>query len=947
MNRRRRRILNTVAPAAAFVVVVLWFVLANPFSSGPTQYSPEEDNPDVTRALDIEGEHVPPVRFVDVAAEAGIDFVHFRGGTRTSRLPEDMGGGAAWGDYDADGDFDLYLVDCAVTLADWSSGRWEEADANDRGNRLYENLGNGRFRDATERSGTGARILGMGASWGDLDGDGALDLVVTGFDTVLLYRNLGDGTFEEVSEFAGVRGAGFWSGAAMSDYDRDGDLDLYVCGYVQYDPEEAGRVHEATLQYKTAVPFPLNPSSFHDAPNRLFRNDGGLRFRDVAHDAGVDGEVDGRLIGKSLGAIWVDWNEDEWPDLYVANDVSNNHLFLNQQDGTFREAGAVAWVADPRGAMGLAVGDFDNDNDPDLFVSHWVAQENAMYVNLARESHLGEDGGDDGEEEALEHSAANGAGGGGSAQSDPDAESAAPSDWDPVFTDRADMLGLGQTALDYVGWGAEFFDFDLDGHLDLFVANGSTFEDASDRRRLVAMRSLLFRNQGTKEIVVQGESRLVAGGFADASSYAGDFFLEEHVARGAAACDYDGDGDLDLLISLFGEGVRLLRNENETKHHWLALRLRGTGGDPFAFGAGVHVRTPTWTRWATAGASPSYLGGSVGDIVVGLGDYAGPVEVAIDWPRGERETFEVRQVDGIALLQEGSGDPRWLSVPKPRGPLAASGSGLSGDAYTEFRRRFREATRLRVARQYTRAESLYRAASLLDPAHEDAQFYLGSVLFDQSRFDEAVVAWERLRETDPKAQKVNFMLGVAHACPLPEAPTDFELAEEYFARAFSQNKEESGVLLRRGELAIVRGHDAEAREYLEAAVGGFFSAVDGHYLLGYLQWKAGERGDALASLQRAVQYSTAEGMPAAASKNPEEAAGEMPMTEGDIEDPAVLRLADQYRVRPLAGPCFGLAARCGPDGPDAGFRDTEYEAVALRIRELQAREPSASAVVTP
>jgi TolA-binding protein len=629
--------------------------------------------------------------------------------------------------------------------------------------------------------------------------------------------------------------------------------------------------------------------------------------------AGVDGELGGRVVGKSLSATWVDFNEDGWLDLYVANDVSDNHLYLNNGGGTFRERAARAWLADPRGAMGMAVADFDNDQDSDLFISHWIAQENALYVNLARQmSEGGLNGGD------------------------------------PVFSDRADILGLGQSSLDFVGWGVDFFDFDGDGFLDLFVANGSTFEDAGDRTRLVPMRSLLYRHQGMKEVVADGQTKRLPKGFVDCGDFAGAFFREEHVARGSTCTDYDRDGDVDLLVCLHGDRPRLLRNDSATGNNWLKLRLRGRPPNTFAVGAEVRIQNPEWSRVHCVGASPSYLSGSVTDVHVGLGRHDGPVTVQVEWPLGGRQSFTVDHVNDTVLIAEGSDVVAFVGDgPRPamdaraegdasesvtdagdRGPLGAMGSRLTGDAYHTFRETFREATRLRVAGEYSAAEAIYRKALEIDPRHVDSHFFLGSVLFDQGRFSEAVACWGRLLEIEPASSKGNFMMGVAHACPLEGAPIDFEAAAEYFRTAFSANKEESGALLRLGEIAVARGDFDGARENLQAAVNAYYSSVDGHFLLAYVLWKTGEDSRAVAEMRLAIEYAKKAGLPARAPTGV--------LAEGDIEDPAILRLTNLYRVRPLADRCLGLAERCAGEADEA-FCEREFAALDARVESLRAR----------
>jgi hypothetical protein len=337
-----------------------------------TPYVPGRETEGITRSLDRELErHTSPLRFTEVSEQAGLRFEHFPF-RRTSQMPEDMGPGVAWGDYDGDGFPDLFLVNFAapVGVSD------EEMAASPATDRLFRNRGDGGFEDVTLAAGVGAAHRGMGASFADYDADGDLDLFVTSWGDNILWQNQGDGTFREVTAAAGLAGEGFWTGHAWADFDLDGDLDLYVCGYVQYVPEEPGS--PATRLGGAENPFTINPSSYPPHPNRFYVNRGDGSFEERAAATGIDAER-----GRSLGVAWADFQGDGLPDLYVANDVSDNRMFLSRGDGRFDDVSYEALVADYRSSMGIAIGDWDGDLDLDLFLTHWVAQENALYSNLA------------------------------------------------------------------------------------------------------------------------------------------------------------------------------------------------------------------------------------------------------------------------------------------------------------------------------------------------------------------------------------------------------------------------------------------------------------------------------------------------------------------------------------------------------------------------------------
>lgn len=594
-SRRRRLLWRTLLPGVMVVIVaVLALVISR--AGSRQQYRPGESVEGITRGLARE---VPagfaPVRFVDVAVAAGLDFRHFPG-VRSTQLPEDMGSGVAWGDYDGDGDPDLYAVNQAGPLTE------REAWASSPGsNRLYRNEGDGSFTDVTAEAGVGVRALGMAAVWGDVDSDGDLDLLVTNYGSLVLFENRGDGTFADITVASGLEQQGYWSGASFGDYDRDGDLDLYVCGYVQYTFDPGDRDSKSSM-YANVVPASLNPSTYRPHRNLLFANDGDGRFVDVTSHAGV-----ANLEGRSLSASWCDFDEDGWQDLYVANDISDNVMYRNRGDGTFEDVSHASWVADYRGAMGIAIADCDGDRDLDMFITHWIAQENALYLNL-RSERPGLDG------------------------------RAKPAFVN--FVDDADRLGVGQIALDFVGWGTFFLDFDNDAHPDLFVANGSTFQAPEDPRRLLPMRPHLFWNQGTGR------------GFFEVGEFCGDYFKGEWVGRGAAPADYDGDGDVDIAVLNHGGQLALLQNQSSNRKHWLGIRLVGRGKNRFGVGAKVTVECGGKIQAGAVGATPSYMSQPDLNLHFGLGEAKSVDCVEVRWPGGKLQVLNSVTADQVLAIEE-------------------------------------------------------------------------------------------------------------------------------------------------------------------------------------------------------------------------------------------------------------------------------------------------------
>jgi hypothetical protein len=578
--RRQRLLLTTAVAAFAVLAAASAAVLvrrpARPYNPGETV---EGITSDLSRPLPP---NYPRVTFTEVAESAGIRFRHFYR-ERSTQLPEDMGSGVAWGDYDNDGDDDLFVVNiCGPLTLPRSEARSSPATC-----RLYRNEGGGHgFVDVTAEAGLTLRACGMGAAWGDVDGDGWLDLAVTSYPDLYLFRNDRRGGFSDAGKRAGVsRHKGFWTGASWSDYDRDGDLDLYVCGYVRY-RFNASDQRRISRHYQGDVPYTLNPSSYEPERNLLLQNDGRGVFQDVARAAGVE-----NTAGRSLSAAWCDFDGDGRDDLYVANDVSDNAMYRNlggtaAQPGScrFRDIAHAAWVADFRGAMGLGVGDWDSDGDFDLFVSHWIAQENALYSSL-RIRYPGSPPG-------------------------------------PLqFVDVADQHGLGQIALDFIGWGTSFFDYDNDGRPDLFVANGSTFEEEQDRTKLISMRHLLFWNQSNEE------------GFHEVSRVSGAVFRQATVGRGAAFADYDDDGDVDLFVLNHGAAPWLLRNDGGSQNRWLKVKARGRK-NRFGVGAQVKVTVGGVTQIQQVGSQPSYLSQNSFTAHFGVGAARTVDQVVVIFPGG-------------------------------------------------------------------------------------------------------------------------------------------------------------------------------------------------------------------------------------------------------------------------------------------------------------------------
>ena len=632
-SRRLRRVTWTASILAVLLLigaVVTWRIHKE---NEPEEYVPGEASQDITSVLSDRGtqgtpatlkaiEHAvssrivdpsldpgrklpagaPEPLFTDVTMAAGLSSFRQFQGPRSSQLPEDMGSGVAWGDFDNDGLDDLFVVS--------GGGSLDLPDSELAPSVLYRNLGDGRFEKVNGFP--ELRIRGMGAAWGDYDNDGRLDLVVTSYDRIYLFRNNADGTFTDISHITGLdHYRGFWSGVSWGDYNRDGYLDLYVCGYVKYKREEQNAIASST-QFGLEVPFTLNPASFEPERNLLFRNNGNGTFTEIAKELGVDNPD-----GRSLSALWHDFDGDGWPDLYVANDISENKLYLNRH-GKFVDAGRSAWVEEYRGSMGLAAGDFDRDGDDDLFISHWIAQGYALYQSLLSE----------------QKGMANGS--------------------ELHFTDVAANMGMGQPSLQKIGWGTSFVDIDSDGWPDLLVANGSTFEQKETApRKLEPMPSFLFWNS-------QGNF------FYDLAPW-NRSFSRPHVSRGLAVADYNNDGAMDVAIVDHGEGVRLLRNDIP-QGNWAEFRLYSRvppSGAPLGFGDGAAVIA--WVGGVplrrTVGSS-SYLSEDSHRIHIGLGAATEIDRLEVRWLRGRSETWTNLGANQIWDITQGEPEAKPF-VPHP------------------------------------------------------------------------------------------------------------------------------------------------------------------------------------------------------------------------------------------------------------------------------------------
>ena len=516
--------------------------------------------------------------FTDVTAQAGIHWQHFSGESPDRYLIEAMGGGVAFLDFDRDGRQDLFFVNGGETPRGKSAGPLRNA--------LYRNLGGGKFENVTERSGL-AKIpfYGMGVAAADFDNDGYPDLFITGYPSCALFHNNRNGTFTDVTEKAGVKNAGKWAAsAAWFDYDHDGRLDLFVANYAQFSYKDGPKCDYQGMRTYCAQ------TAYKGEPPTLYHNNGDSTFTNVTERAGL-----AKLVGRGLGVVAIDVNDDGWPDLFVARDASPNLLLINQHDGTFKDAALDAEVAlsadgNARAGMGVDAGDVNGDGRPDFIVTDFNDETHALFLNT-----------------------------GGLA-----------------FREWTRESGLAALTHSFVGWGAHFIDFDNDGNLDLVLVNGHINQVIEKTRVDVSYkeRPLLAINKGK-------------GVFRNAGDAAGAVFQNRYLGRGLAVGDYDNDGGVDVVFTRLNDTPIVLHNNVGHLKSWIGIELQGTKSNRDAIGAKLTLTfgQRKLVRWITGGGS--YLSSHDKRVVFGLGDDPGQhAELVIRWPNGNTQT-----VTGLKLNQ--------------------------------------------------------------------------------------------------------------------------------------------------------------------------------------------------------------------------------------------------------------------------------------------------------
>ncbi|MBM3242466.1 CRTAC1 family protein [Candidatus Poribacteria bacterium] len=490
-----------------------------------------------------------------------------------------MGSGAAFFDYDNDGDIDLYIVNSGIVPFSISPPLTGGIQGGAFGNVLYRNDGNGSFTDVTEIAGVGDTGYGMGVVVGDYDNDGDEDLYVVNFGPNVRYRNNGDGTFTDVTQQADVEDAVWGICGAFVDIDRDADLDLFVVNYVEYDLTMKPCMNNSKGLYEYC-----HPRYFNGKTNALYRNNGDGTFTNITKEAGIYNSIEGKGMGIAVG----DYNNDGWPDIYVSNDTTRNFLYRNNQDGTFTDVALYAGCGYdanglPQGGMGADSGDYNNDGWLDIFVANSSRETNTLYKN-------------------------NG---------------------DGTFTDITEAAGLGEPSYFYLGFAPKLFDYDNDGDLDIFVACGHVQDiiELLEEQVKYAQNAQLYRNNGD-------------GRYTEISSELGGYFAERYVGRGAAFGDYDNDGDTDIFVVNSNQPAILLRNDGGNQNNWLQIQLVGTKSNRDGIGARIKIVSGGLTQIREIQSGSSYASESDRRIIVGLGKKNQAELIEIRWPSGIIQTLK-------------------------------------------------------------------------------------------------------------------------------------------------------------------------------------------------------------------------------------------------------------------------------------------------------------------
>jgi hypothetical protein len=543
----------------------------------PTTVSTSGRTIDATPSIpaDLPQKVTSDIKLRDVSVEHGLKFIYDNGDRGKALMPESIGGGAGWLDFDLDGQLDLFLVQGGVLDS--------EAPHPD-GDRLFRSGRGFQFNDVTPFAGITDRLHGQGVAIGDFDNDGWDDIYVTNVGANVLWRNQGDGTFTDYTKSAGV-GSPLWStSACWIDIDHDGDMDLYVCNYLDYNVRQPLQCFD-----RSGRPAICQPNDLQAVPNVLYENLGNGKFRDSTTSWGLEAPE-----GKSLGVVGADFDRNGKIDLYVANDVTANHLFVRQQNGLFQECAvqqgcAASEVGAFQASMGIACDDYDNNGYPDLYLTHFSDDSNTLYSNLG-----------------------NG------------------------FRDVTRRVGLHLPTLPFLGFGTVMCDFDANAEMDIFIANGHVNKTVGGQAIKMPPQLFTYRDKRWEELSASG----------------GSYFEQQFLGRGVAVADFDNNGSPDMLVIHQLDQLALLSNESP-RGHWLNIELRGRESNRRGIGAIVELtcQQQRWTKQMLAGGS--YCSTNQARLFFGLGSTDGPCAIQVLWPSGKVTAHQISEIDREIVLDEG------------------------------------------------------------------------------------------------------------------------------------------------------------------------------------------------------------------------------------------------------------------------------------------------------
>ena len=515
------------------------------------------------------------IQFEDATAKSGIQFIHSFGAQKLGSLLEGTGSGCVWFDYNNDGKPDLYVATGKPLEAGIHPYPLKQQPETLPHNHLFRNDGNGKFTDVTEQAGVAGNLYGMATIAADYDNDGHEDLFVTGYGRAILYHNKGDGTFEDVTAKAGINVDGWSISSTWLDYDKDGCVDLFVGRYVKFDPKY--RAYYAADNY----PGPLD---YEGTTNRLFHNNCNGTFTDVSEKSGIEA-----FVGRTMGVTAADFDGDGYPDIYVANDRTENFLFHNKKDGTFEEIASDAGVAygqngESTSAMGPVFADIDDDGVLDLWVTD--AKYNRLMRNMGNKT----------------------------------------------FEDIGAAAGISPITAQYTSWGTGIYDFDNDGLLDILTFHGGLIH-------LVPEEHSVYRGLGNSK-------------FSEVSRQAGPVFDVKTVARGACFGDYDNDGKVDAFLVNLGAQGELFHNVSSGTSHWIDFQLKGMKSNRDGIGARLEVTAGGQKQVAARVAGSGYLSQDDGRVHFGLGTATKVQKLTVKWPSGREQVMENLSVDRIVVVEE-------------------------------------------------------------------------------------------------------------------------------------------------------------------------------------------------------------------------------------------------------------------------------------------------------